>query len=223
LSSTRARIVVLISGEGTNLQALIDAIANGSLPAQIALVASNREAARGLSRARMAGIPAQHFSTARGSDRNSYDAALGNLVAAHAPDLVVLAGFMRILGTSFVHRFRGRMFNIHPSLLPKYPGLDTHRRVLASGDRQHGATVHFVTADLDAGPPIVQYRFSVRPEDDVESLAARVHVGEHLILPRAVDWFVSGRLRLDSLGVMLDGQRLDSPVIVEEGQHADTA
>jgi phosphoribosylglycinamide formyltransferase-1 len=216
------RIVVLISGEGSNLQALIDAIAAGSLQARIALVASNRETARGLVRARMAGIPAQHLVATRGADRNSYDAALGNLVAAHAPDLVVLAGFMRILGASFVHRFRGRMLNIHPSLLPKYPGLDTHRLVLAHGDREHGATVHFVTADLDAGPPVIQYRFSVRPEDDVDSLTARVHVGEHLILPRAVDWFITGRLRLDSLGVMLDGNRLDSPVIVEEEEHVTT-
>jgi phosphoribosylglycinamide formyltransferase-1 len=216
------RIVVLISGEGSNLQALIDAIAAGSLPARIALVASNRETARGLVRARMAGIPTQYLVATRGADRNSYDAALGNLVAAHAPDLVVLAGFMRILGASFVHRFRGRMLNIHPSLLPKYPGLDTHRLVLANGDGEHGATVHFVTADLDAGPPVIQYRFSVRPEDDVDSLTARVHVGEHLILPRAVDWFITGRLRLDSLGVMLDGNRLDSPVIVEEDEHVTT-
>jgi len=128
----------------------------------------------------------------------------------------VLAGFMRILSPAFIARFEGRILNVHPSLLPKYPGLDTHRRVLEAGERWHGATVHFVTVELDAGPAALQYRLPVRTGDTVESLTARVHAGEHLILPRAVEWFVSGRLRLENGSVMLDARRLSQPVIMEE-------
>jgi phosphoribosylglycinamide formyltransferase-1 len=137
------------------------------------------------------------------------------LLAQYAPDLIVLAGFMRILTPEFVARFAGRLLNLHPSLLPKYPGLDTHRLVLENEDPVHGATVHFVTADLDAGPPVIQYRIAVRPGEPIESLVERVHAGEHVILPRAVDWFVTGRLRLEGDTVMLDGKRLQQPVIVE--------
>jgi phosphoribosylglycinamide formyltransferase-1 len=216
LSTSPSRIVVLISGEGSNLQALIDATRTGTVAGQIVLVVSNRGAARGLERARSAGIPAAHLPFVRGAERRAYDAALARLVGAEGPDLVVLAGFMRILGAEFLEPFAGRMLNLHPSLLPLYPGLDTHRRVLDSGDRVHGATVHFVTADLDAGPPVIQYRLRVRSGDTPESLAARVHAGEHIVLPRAVDWFTTGRLRLDGEAVMLDGKRLAAPVIVEE-------
>ena len=127
-----------------------------------------------------------------------------------------MAGFMRILSPPFIERFAGRMLNIHPSLLPKYPGLDTHRRVLEAQDPWHGATVHFVTAELDAGPAIVQYRLRVRAGDTTESLAQRVHIGEHLILPRAVSWFAAGRLRLAAGSVMLDGRALQEPVSVDE-------
>jgi len=127
----------------------------------------------------------------------------------------VLAGFMRIFTPQLVAHFAGRMLNIHPSLLPKYPGLDTHQRALDEGERTHGATVHFVTADLDAGPAVIQYRIAVRPEDTPDSLAARVHTGEHIILPRAVDWFATGRLRLERGAVMLDGKPLPKPVILE--------
>ncbi len=216
MSAPSSRIVVLISGEGSNLQALIDATRTGAIAGQIVLVASNRGAARGLERARSAGIPSAHLPVIRGAERSAYDAALAELVGAEAPDLIVLAGFMRILGPAFVLPFAGRMLNIHPSLLPLYPGLDTHRRVLDNGDRLHGATVHFVTAALDAGPAVIQYRLPVRTADTAESLAARVHAGEHVILPRAVDWFTAGRLRLDNEAVMLDGQRLAAPVIVED-------
>jgi phosphoribosylglycinamide formyltransferase-1 len=215
LSSAPPRIAVLISGEGTNLQALIDAVRRGELDAQIALVVSNRSAARGLERARAAGIPTLHHGAARGMARDAYDATLAAALEAHEAELLVLAGFMRIFGTPFVTRFAGRILNIHPSLLPRYPGLDTHRRVLEGGDRWHGATVHFVTPELDAGPRVIQYRLAVRPGDTVESLAARVHAGEHMILPRAVQWFVTGRLRLRDGEAMLDGQRLVEPVIVE--------
>jgi phosphoribosylglycinamide formyltransferase-1 len=215
VSPARPRIAVLISGEGTNLQALIDAVAARRIAGEIALVVSNRAAARGLERAHAAGIPAVCLPSERGADRAVYDRALAELLDEHKLDLVVLAGFMRILTREFVAHFVGRMLNLHPSLLPKYPGLDTHRLVLENGDRVHGATVHFVTADLDAGPAVIQYRIAVRPDEPLESLVARVHAGEHVILPRAVDWFVTGRLRLDGEAVMLDGKRLQQPAIVE--------
>lgn len=210
------RVAVLISGEGTNLQALIDAANAQRLGARIVVVVSNRSAARGLERARAAGIDALHLPALHGQARAEYDAALAELLAPRAPDLIVLAGFMRIFGPAFVERFAGRMLNIHPSLLPKHRGLDTHRRVLEAGDRWHGATVHFVTADLDAGPAIVRYRLPVRPGDTPESLAQRVHVGEHIILPRAVSWFAAGRLRLEGGSVMLDGRALSAPVSIDE-------
>jgi phosphoribosylglycinamide formyltransferase 1 len=213
------RVAVLISGEGSNLQALIDAARAAQLGAEIVAVVSNRGAARGLERARTAGIDALYLPAARGQDRADYDAALAALLAPHEPDLLVLAGFMRILSPWFIERFAGRALNIHPSLLPQYPGLDTHRRVLEAQEPWHGATVHFVTAELDAGPAIVQYRLRVRAGDTTESLARRVHVGEHLILPRAVSWFAAGRLRLAAGSVMLDGRALQGPVSVdEEGQ-----
>jgi phosphoribosylglycinamide formyltransferase-1 len=215
VSPDRPRIAVLISGEGTNLQALIDAVAARRIAGEIALVVSNRAAARGLERARAAGIPAEYLPVRRGAERVVYDRALADLLDGHAPALVVLAGFMRILTGEFVARFTGRMLNLHPSLLPKYPGLDTHRLVLENRDQVHGATVHFVTADLDAGPAVIQYRITVRADEPIDSLVARVHAGEHVILPRAVDWFVTGRLRLVGGAVMLDGKRLQEPVIVE--------
>jgi phosphoribosylglycinamide formyltransferase 1 len=216
LSLPARRVAVLISGEGSNLQALLDAARGGTLGgAEICVVVSNRAAARGLARARDAGVPARHLG---GKDvtHEAYDTALAALLAEYSPDLLVLAGFMRILSPAFVARFEGRMLNIHPSLLPAYPGLDTHRRVLEAGERWHGATVHFVTSELDAGPAVLQYRLPVRTSDTAESLATRVHVGEHLILPRAVEWFVGGRLRLEDGSIMLDGRRLAQPVIMEE-------
>jgi phosphoribosylglycinamide formyltransferase-1 len=214
-TGTGTRIAVLISGEGSNLQALIDATRAHRIAGNIVAVVSNRATARGLERARGAGIPAVHVPVQRGAERAVYDAALGAELAKHAPDLVVLAGFMRILTPELVAHYAGRMLNVHPSLLPQYPGVDTHRRVIANGDRAHGATVHFVTAALDAGPAVIQYRLSVRAEDTPETLAARVHVGEHVILPRAVDWFATGRLRLSGEAVMLDGVPLERPVTKE--------
>jgi phosphoribosylglycinamide formyltransferase 1 len=216
MASTAPRIVVLISGEGSNLQAIIDATRARRIAGSIVLVVSNRAAARGLERARAAGIPAKHLGAAPFADRAAYDAALTALLAEHEPDVVVLAGFMRIVGAEFVARFAGRALNVHPSLLPKYPGVDTHRRVLEAGDREHGATVHLVTNDLDMGPRVIQYRLAVRPDDTPESLQQRVHVGEHLILPRAVDWLATGRLKLAAGAVMLDGRALSEPVVVGE-------
>ena len=212
------RVAVLISGEGSNLQALIDAERAGTLGASVVAVVSNKDSARGLMRARAAGISAEHLGATRGQARDDYDAALAALLARHEPDLIVLAGFMRILSPTLIERFAGRMLNIHPSLLPKFPGLDTHRRVLEARDAHHGATVHFVTADLDAGPAIIQYRLPVRAGDTPESLAQRVHVGEHLILPRAVAWFAAGRLRLADGSVMLDARVLAEPVAIDEEQ-----
>jgi len=215
LSRAAPRVAVLISGEGSNLQALLDAASAGTLGAEIAVVVSNRAAARGLVRARDAGVAARHLG-GKDISREAYDDALASLLAEYSPDLLVLAGFMRIFSASFIARFAGRILNIHPSLLPAYPGLDTHRRALDAGEHWHGATVHFVTVELDAGPAALQYRLRVRAGDTVESLTARVHVGEHLILPRAVEWFVGGRLRLENDSVMLDGRRLSQPVIMEE-------
>lgn len=207
---------MLISGEGTNLQALIDAAARGRIRAHVALVVSNRAQARGLERARRAGVEALHLDPAAFADRAAYQAALADALEGRSADLVVLAGFMRILEPPFVRRFAGRMLNIHPSLLPSYRGLDTHERVLAAGEQWHGASVHFVTDELDAGPCVIQYRMAVRPDDTAESLARRVHVGEHVILPRAAGWFVDDRLRLAGGKVMLDGRILDQPVLIEE-------
>ncbi len=215
MSRAAPRVAVLISGEGSNLQALLDAASAGTLGAEIAVVVSNRAAARGLVRARDAGVAARHLG-GKDISREAYDDALASLLAEYSPDLLVLAGFMRIFSASFIARFAGRILNIHPSLLPAYPGLDTHRRALDAGEHWHGATVHFVTVELDAGPAALQYRLRVRAGDTVESLTARVHVGEHLILPRAVEWFVGGRLRLENDSVMLDGRRLSQPVIMEE-------
>jgi phosphoribosylglycinamide formyltransferase-1 len=211
------RIAVLISGEGTNLQALIDAARDGRLGTEIAVVISNRGSARGLDRARTAGIPARHLAAAKGQEREAYDAALSAEITAHGAELVVLAGFMRIVSARFVDTFAGRVLNIHPSLLPAYPGLDTHRRVLDARERWHGATVHFVTAELDAGPAVIQYRLTVQRSDTTESLAQRVHVGEHIILPRATAWLAAGRLSLQNGYVMLDGRALTKPVVVDEG------
>jgi phosphoribosylglycinamide formyltransferase-1 len=215
LTQASPRVAVLISGEGSNLQALLDAAHAGKLGAEIVAVVSDRAAARGLVRARDAGVPTRHLG-GKGMAREAYDAALATLLKGYAPDLLVLAGFMRILSPGFVACFEDRILNIHPSLLPSYPGLDTHRRVLTAGEPWHGATVHFVTADLDAGPPVLQYRIRVRDGDTVETLTARVHVGEHLILPRAVQWFVGGRLRLQNGSVMLDGRPLSRPILMEE-------
>jgi phosphoribosylglycinamide formyltransferase-1 len=206
-------VVVLISGSGSNLQALIDAQAAGELPVEIRAVISNRADAFGLERAARAGIEGRALSHRAFPSRDAYDAELGNLVEGFAPGLVVLAGFMRILTPGFVARFRGRMFNIHPSLLPKYRGLHTHQRAIEAGDREHGATVHFVTDELDGGPAVIQARVPVYAGDDAETLAARVLEREHLIYPRAVDWFAEGRVRLGADGrAWLDGRPLGAPV-----------
>ncbi len=181
------RIVVLISGHGSNLQALIDAEQRGELNGgHIVAVISNRAEAYGLERARKAGIPAESLSHKDFPERADYDAALMTRIDAHRPDLVVLAGFMRILTPAFVQHYAGRLINIHPALLPKYPGMHTHARAIEAGEAEHGATVHFVTEGVDEGPAILQGRVPVLPDDTPETLQQRVHAIEHKIYPEAV-------------------------------------
>jgi phosphoribosylglycinamide formyltransferase-1 len=191
------RIVILISGRGSNMEALIRAARQGALPgAEIAAVLSNRPAAQGLAIAAAAGIATQTLDHQSYPDRESFDAALTAAIDAYKPDLVVLAGFMRILSENFVRHFEGRLLNIHPSLLPAFPGLHTHQRALNEGVRIHGCTVHFVTPALDHGPVVAQAAVPVLDDDDEERLSARVLAQEHLIYPLAVRWFVEGRLSL---------------------------
>ncbi|WP_295454092.1 phosphoribosylglycinamide formyltransferase [uncultured Thiodictyon sp.] len=204
-------VVVLISGGGSNLGALI--AEQSRWPYRIVAVISNQPGARGLERARAAGIPAQVLDHRAYPDRAAYDLALAAAIDRHDPGLVALAGFMRILTPAFVARYPGRLLNIHPSLLPKYPGLHTHRRALEAGERAHGASVHFVTAQLDGGPVIMQARLPVLPGDSPETLAARVLVQEHRLYPRTVGWFAQGRLRLGGDGqVQFDGVALGAPL-----------
>jgi phosphoribosylglycinamide formyltransferase-1 len=200
--------VVLISGSGTNLQTLIDATRQGSINGRIVAVISNKPGVRGLERAQSADIPALTVDHRDFQRREDFDAALAEQIESHRADLVILAGFMRILTPGFVNRFAGRMMNIHPSLLPRYPGLDTHRRAIDAGDREAGATVHFVTEELDGGPAIVQARVPIHPDDTPATLAARVLEKEHLIYPYAVKLFCEGRLGLTGQGATLDGTLL---------------
>lgn len=202
---SRLPIVVLVSGSGSNLQAIIDA-ARADLPVEIRAVISNRADAYGLERARLAGIPARLLDHKAYPDRQAFDAALRELIDSYRPALVVLAGFMRILSDDFVRHYEGRMLNIHPSLLPRHRGLDTHARALEAGDREHGATVHFVTPELDSGPIVLQARVAVEPSDSPESLASRVLEQEHRIYPQAIRWFAEGRLRLIAGQALLDGR-----------------
>ncbi len=201
--SATCNIVVLISGSGSNLQALIDSL-DADNPARICAVVSNRAEAFGLQRAQAAGIATHVVRHKDYADREAFDAALMDIIDTHQPNLVVLAGFMRILTPGFVRHYQGRLLNIHPSLLPKYKGLDTHRRALDAGDREHGCSVHFVTEELDGGPVAIQAAFTVEPDDSIEELTERVHAAEHVIYPLAVRWFAEGRLRLAEQGAMLD-------------------
>ncbi|MBD2838236.1 phosphoribosylglycinamide formyltransferase [Pseudomonas sp. JM0905a] len=206
--AARCDVVVLISGSGSNLQALIDSITGDDHPARIRAVISNRADAFGLERARKAGIDTRVLDHKAYADREAFDAALIEVIDAYKPQLVVLAGFMRILTPGFVRHYQGRLLNIHPSLLPKYKGLHTHQRALEAGDSEHGCSVHFVTEELDGGPLVVQALIPVESDDTPESLAQRVHVQEHRIYPLAMRWFAEGRLRLGQDGAELDGQAL---------------
>ena len=190
------RIVILISGRGSNMEAIVQRCAEQRWPAQVVAVIANRADAAGLAFARERGIKAEVVEHKAYGTRAEFDAALAAAIDAHAPDLVVLAGFMRILGADFVKRFDGRLINIHPSLLPAFPGLHTHRRALEAGCKAVGATVHLVTAELDHGPIVMQSVVAVHPGDDEASLSRRVLATEHVIYPLSVRWFVEGKLRL---------------------------
>ncbi|AIL60505.1 phosphoribosylglycinamide formyltransferase [Pseudomonas alkylphenolica] len=208
MPSKSCDVVVLLSGTGSNLQALIDSVRTGDSPVRIRAVISNRADAYGLQRARDAGIDTAVLDHKAFEGREAFDAALVELINGYQPQLVVLAGFMRILSAGFVRHYQGRLLNIHPSLLPKYKGLHTHQRALEAGDKEHGCSVHFVTEELDGGPLVVQAVIPVELDDTPERLAQRVHSQEHQIYPLAVRWFAEGRLRLGEHGALLDGQPL---------------
>ena len=200
------RTVVLISGSGSNLQAFIDQLHPGQ--ANIVAVISNRADAYGLERAARAGIPTAVLDHRGYPDRASYDQALADLIDTHEPELVILAGFMRILSGGFVSRYAGRLLNIHPSLLPRHPGLHTHQRALEARDTEHGATVHLVTEELDGGPAIMQSHVPVLPDDTIETLSERVRQTEHRLYPLAASLCMTGRLRLLDGLAYLDGTPL---------------
>lgn len=208
----RLPIVVLISGDGSNLQAIIDAIESGFLHADIRAVISNRAGVNGLERARRHGITTAVVSHRDYPDREQFDHALQQCIDGFAPRLLVLAGFMRILTSSFVDHYHGRILNIHPSLLPRYTGLNTHQRAIEAGDREHGVSIHFVTNELDGGPVISQARVPVLANDNAATLARRVLDQEHSLYPQTLEWFCRGRLQQRGNAVYLDGKRLDKPI-----------
>lgn len=206
------RVAVLISGGGTNLQAFIDAVAAGSLDIDLGVVLGNRQDAFGLTRAHQAGIATECVLHTAFATRDDFDAALIETLSRYEPELIVLAGFMRILTPRFIRHFAGRILNIHPSLLPKYPGLNTHERALEAGDKWHGSTVHFATEELDGGPSIIQGRVRVLADDTAATLASRVLALEHRIYPEAAALYAAGRLRYRDGSAWLDGERLLQPL-----------
>jgi phosphoribosylglycinamide formyltransferase-1 len=200
-------IVILISGQGTNLQAIIDATKKG-LPIEIRAVISNRANAHGLMRAKEAGIATHVIPHQDYSNRNEFEQALQSQIDYYKPKVVALAGFMRKLGSDFVRHYYGRMINVHPSLLPKYPGLETHKRVLEARDKEHGASIHFVTEAVDAGPIICQARLQVAAQDTQESLNQRIHKLEHIIYPQVLQWLSEEILTLKNQEIYLNGRKL---------------
>ncbi|ORM62981.1 phosphoribosylglycinamide formyltransferase [Pantoea rodasii] len=202
------KLVVLISGNGSNLQSILDACASGRVNGSVAAVFSNKASALGLTRAQEASVPGHALTASDFADRDAFDRQLMQEIDAYAPDLVVLAGYMRILSQAFVAHYHDRLVNIHPSLLPKYPGLHTHRQALENGDEEHGTSVHFVTDELDGGPVILQARVPVFAEDDEAEIASRVQHQEHAIYPLVIGWFVDGRLAMREGKAWLDGQPL---------------
>lgn len=216
-ADNKPRLLVLISGGGSNLQSFIDACEEGSLQAEVVAVISNKAGVKGLDRAAAAGIPNIVVDHRAFDSRDSFDQNLGDMIDSFAPDLVVLAGFMRILTPGFVNRFLGRLINIHPSLLPAYPGLHTHQRAIDAGDQQAGATVHFVTPELDGGPSVLQAQVPVLPDDSADILAQRVLDFEHRIYPMAAQWFCQGRLRMTDGQALLDGKALPETGVIFDG------
>lgn len=213
-------VVVLISGSGTNLQAIIDACASGKIQGQVTAVISNKDGVFGLERAAKANIPSQVLSHKNYDSRELYDQALIEEVDKYQPDVVVLAGFMRILTANFVEHYQGKLINIHPSLLPKYQGLDTHQRAIDAGDSEHGCSVHFVTEELDGGPVILQAKVPVFEDDDADTLAQRVHVQEHQIYPMVVKWMCEKRLTMEQENNTFSAY-LDSSLLPAQGYAND--
>ncbi|MDF2784959.1 MAG: purN [Pantoea eucrina] len=202
------KLVVLISGNGSNLQSILDACASGRINGSVAAVFSNKESAYGLTRAQQASVPGLALSPGDFPDREAFDRQLMQEIDACEPDLVVLAGYMRILSSAFVAHYHDRLLNIHPSLLPKYPGLHTHRQALENGDKEHGTSVHFVTDELDGGPVVLQARVPIFAGDDEAEITARVQHQEHAIYPLTIGWFMDGRLVMRDGRAWLDGQPL---------------
>lgn len=207
------RTAILISGSGTNLQAFIDAVHSGDLDLELCVVFSNKPDAFGLQRAEKAGIPTACIEHGNYPDRESFDRAVIAVLDRYNPELLILAGFMRILSSTFVDHYAGKILNIHPALLPKYPGLNTHQRVLDAGDEWHGSTVHFVTEELDGGPRILQGRLRVNPGESADELQARVQAVEHKIYPEAADLVGSGRIAYSDGDATIDGKRAADPII----------
>ena len=207
MSSKKVRAVVLISGSGSNLQAFIDQTNDGALPIEISMVVSNRPDVLGLERAEKAGIKSLCIDHTNFESRESFDQELMTHIDAAQADIVILAGFMRILTEQFVNHYANRLVNIHPSLLPKYPGNNTHERVLAAGDQWHGASIHFVVPEVDAGPIILQGRLAIEADDTPSSLQQKIHKIEHQLYPKAIQWFAEGRLTIDKKTVLLDGKK----------------
>lgn len=213
MSESGCRTAILISGSGSNLQSFIDRAADGRIALDLAVVFSNRPDAYGLARAREAGIDTACIEHGDFESREAFDRAVAAKLDNWQPQLLILAGFMRILSPWLVRHYKGRILNIHPALLPLYPGLDTHQRVLDAGDEHHGSTVHFVTEELDRGPRILQGQIRVAPTQDPDKLMARVQAVEHQIYPMAADWFGQGRLKFEDNSAWLDGKKLDEPVV----------
>lgn len=212
MSSRRCRAAILISGSGSNLQSFINQVESGQLDLDIAIVISNRPDAIGLERAANAQIPTECIENDEFADRESFDRAISAALDKLEVDLVILAGFMRILSPWFVNHFAGRILNIHPALLPAYPGLDTHQRVLDAGEKWHGSTVHFVTEELDGGPLVQQGRLAVDANENATDLAARVQTVEHQIYPQVAAMFADGKLYFRDNCAFLDGEKLVEPI-----------
>lgn len=213
MSNAKCKTAILISGSGSNLQSFIDHAAAGDSHLNLSVVFSNRPNAYGLVRAEKAGIATACLKHGDYAEREQFDRAVASTLDEQQPELLILAGFMRILSPWFVNHYSGRVLNIHPALLPAYPGLDTHQRVLDAGESWHGSTVHFVTEDLDGGPRILQGKLAVDPNETADELCARVQAVEHQIYPEAANWFGQGRLEFKDKAAWLDGVRLVEPVV----------
>ncbi len=216
MSKPRTPVVVLISGRGSNLQSIIEGMQQDELAIDIKAVISNRPGAAGLEHARAAGIPTETIDHSAFASREAFEQALRQSIDQYQPQLLVLAGFMRILGEEFVQHYLGRMLNIHPSLLPKYTGLNTHQRVLDNGDDVHGASIHFVTTELDGGPVVIQVQVPVLENDDAEGLANRLLQQEHRLYRQAIQWFAEKRLQLINGQACLDGEVMEKPLLLND-------